>query len=151
MKTEGRNAVLELLKTDKTVEKILLEKGAQGTLGKIFAEARKKNIRVQFADARALERESESGRHQGVIAYVSEYAYADLEEIISCGAGRLVVLCDGIDYEGGRFVGRAYWSAPDIDGKVYFRAPFAEQGRTYRVLITEADSYDLFGQTEEQE
>lgn len=61
------------------------------------------------------------------------------------------VLCDGIDYEGGRFVGRAYWSAPDIDGKVYFRAPFAEQGRTYRVLITEADSYDLFGQTEEQE
>lgn len=69
MKTEGRNAVLELLKTDKTVEKILMEKGAQGTLGKIFAEARKKNIRVQFVERAALERESESGRHQGVIAY----------------------------------------------------------------------------------
>ena len=32
MKTEGRNAVLELLKTDKTIEKVMLEKGAQGTL-----------------------------------------------------------------------------------------------------------------------
>ena len=43
MKTYGRNAVLELLKTSKTVDKILMEKGAQGTLGKIFAEARAKN------------------------------------------------------------------------------------------------------------
>ena len=58
------------------------------------------------------------------------------------------VLCDGVDEEtGGRFVGRAYWSAPEIDGKVYFRAPFAEQGKTYAVHITAADSYDLYGQT----
>ncbi len=74
-----------------------MQRGAEGSAGRIFALAREKNIRVQFADARALERESESGRHQGVIAYVSEYAYADLDEIISCGAGRLVVLCDGIE------------------------------------------------------
>ena len=49
MKIEGRNAVLELLKTDKEIEKILMEKGAQGSLGRIFAEARRRNIRVQFA------------------------------------------------------------------------------------------------------
>ncbi len=97
MKIEGRNAVLELLKTDKEIDKLLMQRGAEGSAGRIFALAREKNIRVQFADARALERESESGRHQGVIAYVSEYAYADLDEIISCGAGRLVVLCDGIE------------------------------------------------------
>ena len=35
MKTEGRNAVIELLKTDKTIDKLLLEKGAQGSLGLI--------------------------------------------------------------------------------------------------------------------
>lgn len=62
MKTEGRNAVLELLKTDKTVDKILLERGAQGVLGKIFAEARKKNIRVQFVERAALDRESPQKR-----------------------------------------------------------------------------------------
>ena len=50
MKIEGRNAVLELLKTDKEIEKILMEKGAQGSLGSIFAEALRRNIRVQFAE-----------------------------------------------------------------------------------------------------
>ena len=99
MKTEGRNAVLELLKTDKTVEKILMEKGAQGTLGKIFAEARKKNIRVQFVDRAALDRESESGRHQGVIAFTTAYEYFDLEDMIAPAEQKdsLIVLCDGVE------------------------------------------------------
>ena len=68
MKTEGRNAVKELLKTEKNVDKILMEKGAQGSLSVLFAEARKKNIRVQFVERQVLEKESETGRHQGVIA-----------------------------------------------------------------------------------
>ena len=73
-------------------------------------------------------------------------------EFLRAKVGTVVdVLCDGVDYEGGRFVGRAYWNAPDIDGKVYFRAPFAEQGKKYRVVVTDADSYDLFGQTEDFE
>ena len=96
MKTEGRNAVLELLKTEKTVEKILLEKGAQGTLGKIFAEARRKGIRVQFVERAALDRESAAKRHQGVIAYTTDYVYADLEEI-GGGEESLIILLDGIE------------------------------------------------------
>ena len=72
------------------------------------------------------------------------------EEFLRTKIGTVVdVLCDGVDYEGGRFVGRAYWSAPEIDGKVYFQAPFAEQGKVYRVAVTGADSYDLLGQTED--
>ena len=96
MKTEGRNAVLELLKTDKTVDKILLEQGAQGSLQKIFALARQKNIRVQFVQRAALDRESRDKRHQGVIAYTTDFVYSDLSEL----AGReesLIVLCDGIE------------------------------------------------------
>lgn len=61
------------------------------------------------------------------------------------------VLCDGIDFDRGCFVGRAQFSAPDIDGKVYFRAADAVQGEICRVKIAEADSYDLFGQTEDYE
>ena len=94
MKTEGRNAVLELLKTDKTVDKILLEKGAQGVLGKIFAEARKKDIRVQFVDRAVLDKESADKRHQGVIAYTTDFEYADLFDLAD---GDFVVLCDGIE------------------------------------------------------
>lgn len=78
MKYEGKNAVLELLKTDKTIDKILLRKNAQDALGRIFAEARAKGVRVQFADEKALDRESETGRHQGVIAYATDFVYAGL-------------------------------------------------------------------------
>ncbi len=61
------------------------------------------------------------------------------------------VICDGIDYEKGCFVGRAYFSAPDIDGKVYFYAGEAMQGETYSVRIDSADCYDLFGHTNDYE
>ncbi len=97
MKTEGRNAVLELLKTDKTVEKILMERGAQGSLGRIFAMAREKGVRVQFVTKEALDRESREKRHQGVIAFTTDYKYADLYDILSEKENSLVVLCDGIE------------------------------------------------------
>lgn len=55
------------------------------------------------------------------------------------------VLCDGVDYEKNCFVGRAYFQAPDIDGKVYFNANEAVQGQSYEVKIEKSDSYDLYG------
>lgn len=98
MKIEGRNAVLELLKTDKDIDKIMLLKGAEGSLGRIFAMARQKNVRVQFADAKVLDKESETGRAQGVIAFVSEYEYADFSELCAPKEGaRFVVVCDGVE------------------------------------------------------
>ncbi len=63
--------------------------------------------------------------------------------------GKLDVVCDGIDYGRNCFVGRAYFQAPDIDGKVYFNASNAVQGKTYTVFIDKNDGYDLFGRTED--
>jgi len=100
MKTEGRNAVGELLKTNKTIDKLMIEKGAQGSLSVLFAEARKKNIRVQFVDRQVLDKESETRRHQGVIAFTTEYEYFDLDDIIQNKKdpeNGFVVLCDGIE------------------------------------------------------
>ena len=96
MKTEGRNAVTELLKTEKTVDKILMEKGAEGNLGRIFAMARKKNIRVQFVARAVLDKESVEKRHQGVIAYTTEFVYSDLSDLTGADES-LIVLCDGIE------------------------------------------------------
>ena len=74
------------------------------------------------------------------------------EKFLSSFVGKTVrVLCDGINYERGCFVGRAYFSAPEIDGKVYFNAGNAVQGEYYDVKILSADSYDLYGQTEDYE
>ena len=99
MKTEGRNAVIELLKTDKNIEKIMLEKDPQGSLKSIFAEARKKNVRVQFVDRRALDKISEEKRHQGVIAFTSGFVYSSLDEIIAAKKDNngFIILCDGIE------------------------------------------------------
>lgn len=99
MKIEGRNAVLELLKTDKTVEKLLMEKNPQGTLKAIFAEARKKNIKVQFVDRIVLDKTGETGRHQGVIAFATDFKYSSLDEILSSAPenGGFIIICDGIE------------------------------------------------------
>ncbi len=61
----------------------------------------------------------------------------------------LEVICDGIDYDKNCFIGRAYFNAPDIDGKVYFNATKAMQGERYIIQIENADSYDLYGKTED--
>ena len=71
-------------------------------------------------------------------------------EILSKLIGKKIeVICDGIDYDKNCFVGRAYFSAPDIDGKVYFNALEAMQGESYTVCIEKTDSYDLYGKTED--
>ena len=57
----------------------------------------------------------------------------------------LKVLADGIDYDKNKFTGRAYFSAPDIDGKVYFEGDNVEQGKYYNVKIVRANAYDLYG------
>ena len=58
----------------------------------------------------------------------------------------LNVLCDGFDFKKGMFYGRAYFSAPDIDGKVYFTSikPITI-GEVYRVRIEKIKGYDLIG------
>ncbi len=62
---------------------------------------------------------------------------------------QIEVVCDGIDYEKGCFVGRAYFNAPDIDGKIYFNAHEAMQGQRYIITVTNATAYDLYGKTED--
>lgn len=99
MQTEGRNAVLELLKTGKDIEKLLIEKNPQGSLNKIFAQARKANIRVQFVDRKVLDKTSVTGKHQGCIAYCADYTYSTLDDIINARGekGGFIIICDGIE------------------------------------------------------
>lgn len=61
------------------------------------------------------------------------------------------VLADGINYEKQAFEGRCYFSAPDIDGKVYFTSSSeVNQGEKYLVKIEKADAYDLYGGVEDE-
>ena len=99
MKVEGKNAVRELLKTETKIEKILAENSLRdGESRAILAEARAQGVRVQFADKGALDRESETRRHQGLIAYVPDYKYADADELLAAAENKdgLYVVLDGV-------------------------------------------------------
>ncbi len=99
MKTEGRNAVRELLKTDAKIEKILVENSMRDAESRAIVEkAKEKGIRLQFAEKAALDRECPGRRHQGFIAYTADYAYADEDELLRAAAGKdgFYVVLDGI-------------------------------------------------------
>lgn len=57
----------------------------------------------------------------------------------------LSVVCEGVNDEGTGFVGRAYFQAPEIDGKIFFTAPRVTEGEKYQIKIEGNSEYDLFG------
>ena len=83
MKVEGRNSVYELLKTDKEIDKVLVQKDLKDDASKrLINVIRSRRVKVQLVDKYVIEKESESGRSQGFIAFVSDYKYFDLEDIL---------------------------------------------------------------------
>ncbi len=83
MKIEGRNSVYELLKTDKEIDKILVQKDLKDDASKrLLNIIRSHQIKVQLVDKYIIEKESTDKRSQGFIAYVSDYKYFELEDII---------------------------------------------------------------------
>ena len=83
MKIEGRNSVYELLKTDKEIDKILVQKDLKDDASKRLINVIKSHkIKLQPVDKYVIEKESESKRHQGFIAYVSDYKYFDIDDIL---------------------------------------------------------------------
>ena len=101
MKIEGRNSVYELLKTDKEIDKILVQKDLKDDASKrLINVIRSHKIKLQLVDKYVIEKESESKRHQGFIAYVSDYKYFDIDDVVE-GAkdkdGLVVVLNEILD------------------------------------------------------
>jgi 23S rRNA (guanosine2251-2'-O)-methyltransferase len=80
---EGRNPVLEALRSGRTVEKIFVaNRIPQGPIKEILQEGRNRGIVIQRVDKRYLDNLSETGAHQGVIAVVTPYAYVSVEDIL---------------------------------------------------------------------
>ncbi|HBE9438271.1 tRNA/rRNA methyltransferase, TrmH family, group3 [Clostridioides difficile] len=80
---EGRNPVIEAIKSDREIDKILIANSAkEGSIKKIIGMAKDKNIIIQYVDKHKLDEVSTSHSHQGVIAYASEHKYYELDELI---------------------------------------------------------------------
>lgn len=100
-KLEGRNSVLEAIKSDRTINKILVSKGdKEGSIKQIIALAREKGIIVQETDRISLDKISTTHSHQGVIAFVAVKDYVEVDDILQIaqekGDPPFIVLLDGI-------------------------------------------------------
>lgn len=98
---EGRNAVIEALRADTTIDKIYLAKGeTDKALGHIASKARDMGIVVVEADRRKLDGMSRTHAHQGVIALAAVREYVSVQSILESAAQKgeapLLVVCDEI-------------------------------------------------------
>ncbi len=97
----GRGPVLEALKNSHPIEKIIIKSGPYAkSLIPVIDLAKKNNIIIQQADVARLDKMSEGENHQGVIAMVSAYKYATVDDIIKKaedkGESPFVIICDKI-------------------------------------------------------
>ncbi len=96
----GLHAVLEALNADKGVDKVLIRRGAGSDLFKtLLVELRKRDIPVQQVPVEKLNRLT-GKNHQGVIAWLSEITYSDINGLIptiyESGDDPLILLIDGV-------------------------------------------------------
>ena len=69
---EGRNAVMEAFRSGKTIDKLFVLEGCQdGPVRSVTREARKHDTIVTFVTKERLNQLSETGKHQGVIAFAA--------------------------------------------------------------------------------
>lgn len=101
-KIEGRNAVIEAFRAGRPIDKLFLQDGCQdGAVQTILREAKKKDTILNFVAKERLDQMSDTGKHQGVIAYAAAYEYAGVEDILALAKERgeepFLVLLDGIE------------------------------------------------------
>lgn len=102
LQLEGKHSVLEALRSDQSVERLLvLKESRDAGVQTILREAKKRQVMVDFVDKERLDHASETGHHQGVIAKLSAYRYAELSDIFDksekSGEAPFIFILDGIE------------------------------------------------------
>jgi len=99
---EGRNVVLEAFRAGKTIDKLFILDGCQdGPVKSIIREARKTDVIISYVHKERLDQMSESGKHQGVMAYAAAYEYAEVEDILKAAEEKneppFIIILDNIE------------------------------------------------------
>ena len=99
---EGRNAVMEAFRSGKCIDKLFVLDGCQdGPVLSIKREAKKQDTIIRYVNKERLDHMSETGKHQGVIAYAAAYDYAEVEDIMNAakekGEDPFILLLDNIE------------------------------------------------------
>lgn len=101
-KIEGRNAVAEAFRAGRTIDRLFVLDGCQdGQVKALVQKARKTDALISFVSKERLNQLSETGNHQGVIAYAAAYAYAELDDVLAAARAKneepFLILLDGIE------------------------------------------------------
>ncbi len=81
---EGRNAVIEAFRSGRSIDRVYILDGCQdGPVSTIKREAKKQDTIIKYVSKERLDQMSETGRHQGVIANVAAYTYAEVEDMLA--------------------------------------------------------------------
>lgn len=99
---EGRNAVIEAFRAGKAIDKLFILDGAQdGPIQTIKREAKKRDTMIKFVTKERLDQLSETGKHQGVVAYAAAYTYAEVEDVLAAARSKneapFIFLLDNIE------------------------------------------------------
>lgn len=99
---EGRNAVLEVFRSGKPIDKVFVLDGCQdGPIRTIIREAKKHDTIINFVNKDRLNQISTTGKHQGVIAYAAAYEYSEVEDMLKLaeekGEDPFLILLDNIE------------------------------------------------------
>lgn len=97
----GRNAVRELLKSGRAVDKLLVQRGErEGSIVVLIAQARERKIPIVECDRVRLDKISGGASHQGIVAMAAEKEYCSVEDILQIAHDRgerpFIVIADGI-------------------------------------------------------
>ena len=101
MLTAGKNAVIELLKGETTVNKIMILKNSNDmALNRIATMARDKKIKVMYVPKEFLDKAGKGLRHQGVLADTADFVYCELDDILKNAEEKnhspFLIILDGI-------------------------------------------------------
>lgn len=96
----GRNAVLELLKSEKDINKLFIERGEKhGSINEIIAKAKEARLVIVEVDRAKLDQMAEN--HQGVVAIVPPFNYCEVEDILNLAKEKnedpFILILDGIE------------------------------------------------------
>lgn len=84
----GKNPVIEALKSNRDINKILIAEGSQGgQMQQVIGMAKEANVMVQFVPKKKIDQISD-GNHQGVAAQVAAYEYAELDDLFAAAEKR---------------------------------------------------------------
>jgi len=95
----GLHSVREALRAGRAIEHVFVARGtANPRLQEIIDECRRLNVPLRFESRETLDRQSNSGVHQGVVAVAAAHRYRELEQVVAApGVPGLLVLLDGVE------------------------------------------------------